>query len=135
MVSQYQDYFVIRYADVLLMAAELGSTNAQSYLDKVRARAGLSSIPVSKDNIFAERRLEFAGEGIRYWDLLRYYGQNNLAGFANALVANTSTDLLDSTNPTMSTDKIIATRGFSQIPQDEITLVGNAAILKQNAGW
>jgi len=135
MVSQYQDYFVIRYADVLLMAAELGSTNAQSYFDKVRARAGLSSLPVSKDNILAERRLEFAGEGIRYWDLLRYYGQSNIAGFANALVANTSTDLLDGTNPTMSTDKIIATRGFSQIPQDEITLVGNTAILKQNAGW
>jgi hypothetical protein len=135
MVSQYQDYYVIRYADVLLMAAELGSTNAQTYFDKVHTRAQLTPIAVSKDNIMAERRLEFAGEGIRYWDLLRYYGQSNLTGFAATLIANTSTGLLDSAHPTLSADKIKATRGFSQIPEDEITLIGNSAILTQNAGW
>ena len=37
--GQYQDYFSIRYADVLLMAAELGSGNAQNYFDQVRQRA------------------------------------------------------------------------------------------------
>lgn len=135
MVSQYQDYYVIRYADVLLMAAELGSANAQSYFDKVRARAGQTTLAVSKENILAERRLEFAGEGVRYWDLLRYYGEKNIAGFASALLANTSTKYLDSANPNLNTQNIIATRGFSQIPQDEITLIGNSAILTQNAGW
>ncbi|MBP1676458.1 MAG: RagB/SusD family nutrient uptake outer membrane protein [Bacteroidetes bacterium] len=135
MVSQYQDYFVIRYADVLLMAAELGSANAQTYFDEVRGRAGLTSLAPTKENILAERRLEFSGEGLRYWDLLRYYGQSNLDGFAAALIANTSTNLLDSSHPTLSADKIKATRGFTQIPQDEITLIGNSAILTQNAGW
>jgi hypothetical protein len=51
---------IIRYADVLLMAAELGSSNAQSYYDQVRQRAGLSVRPVSQANIMEERRFEFA---------------------------------------------------------------------------
>lgn len=38
-ISQYQNFIVMRYADVLLMAAELGSPNAQEYLNKVRQRA------------------------------------------------------------------------------------------------
>jgi hypothetical protein len=38
-LSQDQDYFVIRYADVLLMAAELGSANAQKYFDEVRKKS------------------------------------------------------------------------------------------------
>lgn len=70
-VSQDQDYVVIRYADVLLMAAELGSSNAQNYFDRVRQRAGLSSKSATLENILEERRFEFAFEGIRYWDLLR----------------------------------------------------------------
>ena len=45
---------VIRYSDVLLMAAELGSGNAQAYLDKVRARVGLPSIPATLENILKE---------------------------------------------------------------------------------
>ena len=72
--GQYQDYFAIRYSDVLLMAAELGSPNAVSYFNQVHQRADPTATPatsVSKADILAERRLEFAGEGIRYWDLLR----------------------------------------------------------------
>ncbi|MEB3374623.1 RagB/SusD family nutrient uptake outer membrane protein [Bacteroides sp. CR5/BHMF/2] len=38
-ISQYQDFIVMRYADVLLMAAELGSPSAQAYLNQVRQRA------------------------------------------------------------------------------------------------
>lgn len=38
-ISQFQDWVLVRYADVLLMAAELGSPNAQSYFDQVRKRA------------------------------------------------------------------------------------------------
>lgn len=69
---------VVRYADVLLMAAELSlnggtfSRSAQSYYEEIRVRAGFSTHPpVSKDRIFEERRKEFFGEGLRYWDLLR----------------------------------------------------------------
>lgn len=68
---------VYRYAETLLNAAELiargctGKGTAQGYLDKVRSRAGLESVPASLDNILAERRLELVGEGKRYWDLIR----------------------------------------------------------------
>lgn len=60
-----------RYSETLLNAAELGSPNAQQYLDKVRARAGLGSVPATLDNIIQERAWEFLGEGKRYWDLIR----------------------------------------------------------------
>ncbi|MCD8165133.1 MAG: RagB/SusD family nutrient uptake outer membrane protein [Bacteroides sp.] len=67
---------VYRYAETLLNAAELavrtGSGNTQGYLDEVRERAGLTSIPATLDNIFNERHLEFVGEGKRYFDLVRF---------------------------------------------------------------
>lgn len=60
-----------RFSETLLNAAELGSPNAQQYLDRVRARAGLGSVPATQDNIIQERAWEFLGEGKRYWDLIR----------------------------------------------------------------
>ena len=60
-----------RFSETLLNAAELGSPNAQAYLDRVRARAGLGSVPATRDNIIQERAWEFLGEGKRYWDLIR----------------------------------------------------------------
>ncbi len=68
---------VYRYAETLLNAAELlargtsGTGSAQGYLDEVRDRAGVESVAASVDNIIKERRLEFVGEGKRYWDLIR----------------------------------------------------------------
>lgn len=69
-----QNSYVIRLADTYLMEAEaLGGTGAraQALLDAVRARVGLPSIPVSLTNVLAERRLELAGEGHRWFDLVR----------------------------------------------------------------
>jgi hypothetical protein len=69
-----QNTYAIRLADTYLMEAEaLGGTGtrAQALLDAVRARVGLSSIPVSMNAIMAERRLELAGEGHRWFDLVR----------------------------------------------------------------
>ncbi len=66
---------IIRLADTYLMEAEaLGATGAraQALLDAVRARVGLSSVPVSMAAIKAERRLELAGEGHRFFDLVRW---------------------------------------------------------------
>ena len=63
MIGQFQDFVSIRYADVLLMAAELGSPNAQTYFDNVRKRAfgtNFVQIPVNQANIMNERRFEFA---------------------------------------------------------------------------
>ncbi|MCD7935468.1 MAG: RagB/SusD family nutrient uptake outer membrane protein [Tannerellaceae bacterium] len=68
---------VYRFSEVLLNAAELlvkgtsGSGSAQTYLDRVRTRAGLASVSATLDNIIEERHLEFVGEGKRYWDLIR----------------------------------------------------------------
>ena len=70
-----QNVYVIRLADTYLMEAEaLGATGtrAQALLDAVRARVGLASVPVSLAAIKAERRLELAGEGHRFFDLVRW---------------------------------------------------------------
>lgn len=66
--------YIIRLADTYLLEAEaLGGTGvrAQALLDAVRGRVGLLPVPVSLDAIYAERRLELAGEGHRWYDLVR----------------------------------------------------------------
>ena len=76
------NYRSIRYADVLLMAAEAhaqsGGANAEDYLNQVRFRAyGDNSHDYSSaegdllEAIYAERRKELAGEGHRFFDLVR----------------------------------------------------------------
>ena len=78
------NYRAIRYADVLLMAAEaynrggIDDAKAREYLNQVRRRAfGNSnndinaSGPALTDFILAERRVELAGEGHRFFDLVR----------------------------------------------------------------
>ncbi len=130
-ISQYQDFIVIRYADVLLMAAELGSANAQTYYDMVRTRAGLSTRTVSQENIMEERRFEFAFEGLRYWDLLR----QGLSTAANTLALSNYSVLSGNADDevTIEASNITATEGFMQIPNTQITL--SDGVLKQNAGW
>jgi|GEM_PF-5292006 len=80
---QIDNYPVIRFSDVLLMAVELNLDTdlgkAQGYYNKVRDRAfgntshrlALTNNDAGKNLIFNERRLELALEGHRYWDLLR----------------------------------------------------------------
>ncbi|UOB18740.1 RagB/SusD family nutrient uptake outer membrane protein [Abyssalbus ytuae] len=132
-IEQFQDYTVLRYADVLLMAAELGSANAQSYFDQVRQRAygnNFTQLSVSQENIMAERHLEFALEGIRYWDLLRQ-GIDTAAGE----IAESATVLnggIEETK-TISASNVQTTKGLSQIPSTQITLSGG--VLQQNTGW
>ena len=120
---------VIRFSDVLLMAAELGSPNAQNYLDRVRVRVGLLSVPPTLDNIYRERRLELSLEGIRFFDVLRRgltvasqelthseYGVN-YAGDQQLFEVNFNS----------------ATKGFLPIPQTEIDLSGGTLV--QNDGY
>ncbi|HEY4789342.1 MAG TPA: RagB/SusD family nutrient uptake outer membrane protein [Bacteroidales bacterium] len=134
---QEQDFFAIRYSDVLLMAAELGSPNAVDYFNLVHQRADASAslaTSVSKADILAERRLEFVGEGIRYWDLLR----QGIDVAASTIAANTTVSLFQdgTANPPDAAKleaNIKATKGFQQIPNDQITL--SSGVLKQNAGW
>jgi len=78
------NYRAIRFADVLLMAAEalnrgsISDMRAQMYLNRVRERAfGNSSNNVNAtgatltDAIYHERRVELVGEGHRFFDLVR----------------------------------------------------------------
>ncbi|MEI7663031.1 MAG: RagB/SusD family nutrient uptake outer membrane protein [Bacteroidota bacterium] len=71
------DVMEIRLADTYLMEAEAlvraggDVSKAQGYLDQVRARVGLPSVPATLDNIYLERRLELATEGHRFFDLVR----------------------------------------------------------------
>lgn len=132
-ISQFQDYVVLRYSDVLLMAAELGSGNAQAYFDAVRKRAykdNFVSSPATIDNIMNERRLEFALEGVRYYDLLRQG-----IGKASSSIAESTTLLSGGVagTKTITAAKIQETKGLTQIPNTQITLSGG--VLKQNAGW
>lgn len=71
------NYKVIRYADVMLMAAEahyqLGNTTtAQQLVNQVRVRAGVPGISLQSINdIYKERRFELSCEGHRFFDLVR----------------------------------------------------------------
>jgi starch-binding outer membrane protein, SusD/RagB family len=71
----------IRYADVLLMAAEAfhksgNDPKARGYVNDVRTRSSLPSIsssgPALFDDIVRERQLELAFEGVRFTDLVRW---------------------------------------------------------------
>jgi hypothetical protein len=112
------DWILIRYADVILMLAEvsnyLGDTaGAIQYLDMVRARAGVplyavasatpaysSKYPTLRLAILHERRVELAFEHQRWFDLLRtfstdelvsYFKSKSQADFGIARLANFST--------------------------------------------
>ncbi|WP_288425021.1 RagB/SusD family nutrient uptake outer membrane protein [uncultured Spirosoma sp.] len=75
------DFVVLRYADVLLMLAEvqneLGNTSgAATALNLIRTRAGLANTTATTQSdlrsaIDLERRFELVGEGHRWFDLLR----------------------------------------------------------------
>ena len=80
--------YVLRYAEVLLSYAEAvneqtgPSTDALNKLNLVRQRAGLAALSTAspqaaskqalRNEIERQRRLEFAFEGERWWDLVRY---------------------------------------------------------------
>lgn len=84
--SSPNNYRMIRYADIMLMYAEclneLGQTAAAyPYVDRVRQRVGMSPLATIKpgmnqvafrSQIKHERMLELAGEGWRYYDMVRW---------------------------------------------------------------
>lgn len=114
-----------RYAETLLNAAELAlengdATKAQAYYDQVRDRAKVAHRTANIDNIIDERRLEFVGEGKRYFDLVR-------SGKAAQTLTAGGGVLLQDKN-TMSwggqaipeRDNWTENKKFIQIPQSEI---------------
>ena len=72
------NYRYYRFSEALLNAAELllqtggSAATATDYVNRVRSRAGISTLAsVTVDDVLNERDLEFMGEGKRYWDLVR----------------------------------------------------------------
>ncbi len=76
------DWIVLRYADILLMHAEIMAqdgnfASAHNDVNKIRARAGVAQLlpfaspTAALDAVYNERRLEFAFENQRWFDLLR----------------------------------------------------------------
>jgi starch-binding outer membrane protein, SusD/RagB family len=124
------NYPSIRFADVLLMAAELelesNVGNAQGYYSQVvkRAKGSAFIVPtITKDLIMKERLLELALEGHRYWDLRRQ----------GLTVAKTA---IEKENATVGEDfkKIfdLSFNGLLPIPQYELTLCKQ---MNQNNGY
>ena len=128
--DNFDNYMVIRFADVLLMGAELNlgtdAAKAQGYLDQVRDRAfGDQAHRITltgKAQLMQERRLELALEGQRYWDLLR---QGVTA--AKQAIDNSSAQ------PVFNVNFRTETNGLFAIPETQINLSNGT--LKQNKGW
>ena len=129
------DLILIRFADVLLMHSELKKDAAG--INKVRARAKLDPIAAYSDAALrAERRYEFAFEGLRWGDIRRW----GIAGDAlndqyGALIRNMGNAAVPFAAKSSGGVKARyeATKGFFMIPQTQISLANGT--LKQNAGW
>lgn len=96
------DWILIRYADVILMLAEVNlylgdEPTAIGFLNQVRERAGLPLYAVSSQNtayrtkyptlklaILHERRAELAFENHRWFDLLRFFTTDELVAYFKA---------------------------------------------------
>lgn len=130
MINNTQDFYVIRFADVLLMAAEINEDAAP--LNKVRARAGLADVSYTAENLRSERRHELAFEGLRYYDLMRW---GTLAAAVNTKngvsIKNANVDATKNIGDL--TTRIQQTGGFMPIPQSQIDL--SAGVLVQTPGW
>ncbi len=135
---QYINLRVMRYAEVLLMAAEANlqagnKDKALTYVNMIRTRAKVAPLTsVTLDDIKNEKRLELCIEGCRYQDLVRW-------GDAKTVLAKQGEEVPSYT----SEDKVEwgfknSTFGFKDkhnllpIPLTETELNPN---MKQNEGW
>ena len=139
--DHFEDFYLMRYADVLLMLTEL--TGDAQYMNQVQKRAGVPQTAYSWQAIHDERRWEFALEGLRFNDLRRWSGidsgETSIA--AKALQAQNGKSITvkgkkgsNMAHMTCSwTKRYAATNGFLPKPQAQITLMNGK--LKQNPGW
>lgn len=124
---------IFRYAETLLNYAELvgmhnqsevGGVTAQSCMDQIRRRAfgADNSIPVNQANIKLERRREFLGEGMRFWDLVRW--------------GDAETVLTEANEAFNATRTFVDWKKHLPIPQTEIDKTkGTDFELVQNGQW
>lgn len=119
-----QDYVFMRFADILLMHSEI--TETEENLNKVRNRAGLGDVGYSLAALKEERLHEFAFEGLRYFDLVRWGDVDNAYG-GQINLQNSGIDA------TYSVQYRPETKGLLPIPESEIRL--SNGIYQQNPGW
>ncbi|MBR5076547.1 MAG: RagB/SusD family nutrient uptake outer membrane protein [Bacteroidales bacterium] len=140
-LNSVNDMVLIRFAEVLLMDAEINGNQAS--FDKVRARAGLPSKPINEENIRNERRWELNFEGVRFNDLRRYgesYAVSALDKQNGVPIWNLG---VESTNTASKFnggygERYKATKGFIPIPSSQISLsagAGEEYKFTQNEGW
>ena len=141
--DHFEDFYLMRYADVLLMLTEL--TGDASFMNQVQKRAGVPLTGYSLQNVQNERRWEFALEGLRFNDMRRWSGINSGEGSyaAKALQAQRGKQIVclgqksakrSMEHMTCSWSKRYAdTNGFLPKPQAQITLMSGK--MKQNPGW
>ena len=135
------DMVLIRFAEVLLMDAEINGNQAS--FDKVRARAGLPSRPLNEENIRNERRWELNFEGVRFNDLRRYgesYAVTALNKQEGVKIWNLGEE--DKNNASKFNggygERYKATKGFVPLPSGQISLsagAGEEYKFTQNEGW
>lgn len=119
-----QDFIFMRYADVLLMHSEI--TETADGMNAVRARAGLDPIAYSLDALKEERLHEFAFEGLRWFDIVRW-GDVETAFNYTLDVRNSGIDAKYSVNYRPET------KGLMPLPETEIRL--SSGVYEQNPGW
>jgi hypothetical protein len=141
--DHFEDFYLMRYADVLLMLTEL--TGDASYMNQVQARAGVPQTPYSLAAVQNERRWEFALEGLRFNDMRRWSGidSGESSYAAKALQAQRGKQIVclgDKANKrthehmTCSWAKRYAdTNGFLPKPKTQINLMNGK--MTQNKGW
>jgi hypothetical protein len=146
--DHFEDYYLMRYADVLLMLSEL--TGEVSYMNQVQARAG---VPLTKayslKALQDERRWEFALEGLRFNDMRRWSGVDGHSATsyaAKALQAQNGKMIvcygqkgakIPMKHMTIESNgwakRYADTQGFLPKPQAQITLMSGK--MQQNPGW
>ncbi len=135
----------MRYADVLLMAAEAclengDQSDADTYVNEVRTRALLDSkSSVTLDDIKLERRLELCFEGVRFQDLIRWGDASTYLADQGSEYPSFSGYDDDGSSWNVTWTTLTGDYGFETgknellpFPEDEMSVNEN---ITQNTGW
>ena len=142
------DFPVIRLAEMLLIYAEAHTQNTGydgtvvAELNKLRTRAGMPEVPtgLSKndaiDFIRKERRIELAGEGLRFFDIRLYEDDTRNGGFKGTEAASiVMTGQIRDVVGKLGAKKIWAPRlMYMPLPTTALDKNKNAG-MKQNPGY
>ena len=130
-----QDFYVVRYADILLMRAEAMAetgdiAGAKALVNQIRSRVGMPSVESVEGSVNQqqminivrhERRVELAFEGLRFMDLKRW-------GEIEAAINRATSDNASGYNPVYRGEK----SEVFPIPQSELDVNPN---LTQHPAW